>query len=188
MLIVNYCIDCIWEEFSIPLKRYIKNRVANEQDCDDILQEVFIKIYNNIDSLKNDSKIHAWIYKITRNTIIDFYKRSDKKLLNSELLENLRDYKEEEMSANTEIASCLKVMVNNLPDIYKEAIFLTEFQNLTQRELSEKTGITISGAKSRVQRARKMLKQMLLECCQLEMDRSGNIIDYKHKGNKCKKC
>ncbi|MBS4539588.1 RNA polymerase sigma factor SigZ [Clostridium sp. D2Q-11] len=185
---MNRCISCVWDDFSIPLKRYIKKRVSNEQDCDDILQEIFIKIHNNIESLENDNKIHGWIYKITRNTIIDFYRRNDKNHLSIKLPENLGNFKEEELSNNAEIASCLKVMVDNLPDIYKEAIILTEFQNMTQKELSEKTGISISGAKSRVQRARKMLKRMLLECCQLDMDRRGNIIDYKHKSSECKYC
>ncbi|MDA8226295.1 MAG: sigma factor-like helix-turn-helix DNA-binding protein [Desulfitobacterium hafniense] len=79
-------------------------------------------------------------------------------------------------------------MVDSLPETYKQAILLTEFQNMTQKELSEKLGISISGAKSRVQRGRKMLKEMLLGCCQLEVDRRGNIIDYQHKNSECEYC
>ena len=153
--IVSNLINCVWQEFNEPMKRFIKKRVANEQDAEDILQEVFIKIHNNMMYLENEDKIHGWIYRITRNTIIDFYRRKDKNYVNIELPEELESYREEELSLNAEIASCLKAMVDSLPDIYKEAILLTEFQNMTQRELSERMGISISGAKSRVQRGRK---------------------------------
>ncbi len=181
-------INRVWEECNVPLKRFISKRVRNEQDAEDILQEVFVKINNNIGRLKNDNKMHGWIYKIARNTIIDFYRKKDNDHINIELPEKLEGYTEDELSANTEIASCLKNMVDRLPDIYQQAVLLTEFQNLTQKELSEKAGISISGGKSRVQRARKMLKEMLQGCCRLEMDKRGNIIDYEHRNSECIYC
>ncbi len=184
---LSICINCIWEEFSVPLKRFIKKRVANDQDAEDIFQEIFIKIHSNIGSLRNDNRIHAWIYRIARNTITDYY-RNQNNIETTELPGDMESSKEEELSANPEIASCLKVMIGNLPEIYKQAVLLTEFQNMTQKELSEEMGISISGAKSRVQRARKMLKEMLLDCCQLEIDRRGNIIAYEHKNSECKYC
>jgi len=185
---VSTCINCVWEEFSVPLKRFIKKRVAHEQDADDIFQEIYLKIHKNIGSVMNEDKLHAWIYRVARNTITDYYRRNHCKFEITDLTEDLESSTDEELSANTEIASCLKVMVDSLPETYKQAILLTEFQNITQKELSEKLGISISGGKSRVQRARKMLKEMLLGCCQLEIDRRGNIIDYKHKNSECKYC
>lgn len=185
---MSTCINCIWEEFSVPLRKFIKKHVINEQDADDIFQEVFIKIYKNIGSLKDDKKIHAWIYSITRNTITDYYRKNHNSLETIELPNDLVSSTDEDFSANTEIASCLRVMVNSLPEKYKETILLTEFQNMTQKELSEKMGISLSGAKSRVQRARKKLREMLFACCSLEIDSRGNVIDYKHKTNECKFC
>ncbi|KGK92052.1 RNA polymerase sigma factor [Desulfosporosinus sp. HMP52] len=185
---MSTCINCVWEEFSLPLKRFIKNRVDNEQDAEDIFQEIFLKIHKNIDRVMNEDKIHAWIYRVARNTITDYYKRNHDKLEITDLSEDLESTTDEESSANIEIASCLKVMVDSLPETYKQAILLTEFQAMTQKELSKELGISISGAKSRVQRARKMLKDMLFACCQLEIDSRGNIIDYKHKSSECKYC
>lgn len=185
---MRICTNCIWEKFSVSLKEFIIKRVANEPDADDILQDIFMKIYNNIGSLIDDNKIHAWIYSITRNTINDYYRKKYNSYEITELPEDIEDDSYDELSANTEIASCLKAMIENLPEIYKEAILLTVFQNMTQRELSERLGISLSGAKSRVQRARKMLKEMLLDCCYLEIDRRGNIIDYAHKNSENKYC
>lgn len=181
-------IGCIWDEFSIPMKKFIKKRIADEEDAEDVLQEVFLKIHNNIRSLENEKKIHAWIYTIARNAITDYYRKNSRMIKVTQLDENIEDKGTEKLSANMEIAACLKAMINTLPEKYKQAIMLSEFQNMTQKEMSEKLGISVSGGKSRVQRGRKMLREMLLGCCQMEFDTFGNIIDYEHKDNECKYC
>jgi len=185
---VNTYFESIWREFSIPLKGFIKRRVGSNQDVEDILQNVFYKIYNNIDDLKQTEKLHAWIYRITKNEIADFY-RMKKYVSNiTQLSENIISVTQDEVDVNNEIAQCLITMIECLPEKYKQAILLTEFQNLTQKELGERLGLSVSGAKSRVQRARFKLKEMLLGCCVLELDRLGNVIDYKHKSIDCKYC
>lgn len=184
----NICIENIWEQFSSPLKNFIKRRVKNDQDADDILQNVFCKILSNIDGLRENDKIHAWVYKIARNSIIDFYRAQKFEKGMTELSENIINEVEVESTENEEIAQCLKAMIMYLPEEYKQALLLTEFQNLTKKALSEKMSLSLSGAKSRVQRARIKLKKMLLDCCQLEIDRRGNIIEYKKKCSDCKFC
>lgn len=181
-------IENFWEEFSKPLKNYIKKHVNNEQDVDDILQNVFCKIYIGMNSLKDTEKIHAWVYTITRNTITDFYRAQRYEKSNIELYEGILKETDCESTTNNEIAQCIKSMINYLPESYKQAILLTDFQHLTQRELGERMGLSISGAKSRVQRARAKLKGMLMSCCLIEFDHFGNVIDYKHKSNDCKFC
>lgn len=181
-------IRCIWDEFSGPLKRYIFKRVANAEDAEDILQEVFLKLHNNLKNLEDEKKIHAWIYTITRNTITDYYRKNSRLPELTELDENISENNSLELTASLEIAACLQGMINNLPEKYKEVILLFEFEKLTQKEISEKLGITVSAVKSRVQRGRKILKEMLLGCCQLEFDSLGHVIDYEHKENNCRFC
>ena len=74
-----------------------------------------------------------------------------------------------------------------MPEKYKQAIILTEYEGLTQK-LAEKLGLSLSGAKSRVQRARLKLKELLLNCCHFELDRFGNILEYHHKSKACNFC
>jgi RNA polymerase sigma-70 factor (ECF subfamily) len=181
------CVTCIWEDFNEPLKKFILKRVQNEHDADDLLQEVFVKISVSLETLLDDDKLHAWIYRITRNIIVDYY-RSKKSL--EALPEDLVDPEEvtQNENANAEMAACLKGMIYQLPEKYKEALLLTEFQNFTQKELADKLGMSVSGAKSRVQRARSMLKEILLGCCSLEFDRFGNVIDYQQIQKNCKNC
>lgn len=176
-----------WEEFSIPLRKFISKRISNQYDTEDILQEVFLKINSNIGALKDQQKLQAYIYRIARNTIIDFYRKNNSRM-EIELTEDLVNDTDEDSSMNEEISGCLKPMINRLPEKYKQAIILTEYKNHTQKELSEQLGISISGAKSRVQRGRKMLKDMILDCCSLEFDKNGNIINYENKTKGCKSC
>ena len=178
----------IWEELSSPLTSFVRKRIPSETDADDVLQEVFIKIHNNIDNLTDDNKIHAWVYRITRNAIVDYYRGHNKPMELLEAPDDLAIESDEDLTSNLEIASCLKAMIESLPGKYKEALLLTEFGNLTQKELSERLGLSLSGAKSRVQRGRQKLKEMLLGCCHLEFDRLGNVIDYQHKSKECKYC
>ena len=77
-------------------------------------------------------------------------------------------------------------MLEDLPEKYRQALVMVDYQGKTQQQLAETVGISLSGAKSRVQRARKMIKQLLLECCHFEFDRYGTIIDYQP--NTCAHC
>lgn len=77
------------------------------------------------------------------------------------------------------LARCLPLFVERLPDGYRRAVELSAFEGLTQRETAGRLGLTLSGAKSRVQRARKMLAAMLRECCRLEFDGRGGLVGYE---------
>jgi len=180
---LNTITSDIWEEFSGYLKKVIKKRVQDEFAVEDILQDVFYNIHKNIDKLEEKSKMKAWLYQITRNKIIDYY-RSRKMTVNlfegaeEEIEQNITD-----SNMNFEIALCLKPMINNLPEKYREVLILYEYENLTQKEIAEKLNLSVSGVKSRIQRAREKLKQMLLSCCQFEFDQFGNVIEYQNKNN-----
>ena len=178
----------IWEQFSQRLKLFIAKRVDSEHDAEDILQEVFAKIHANLPNLKGQEKITAWVHQITRNTIIDFYRRQGRAGMQTS--EMPRDFPEEVPidDAAEDIVLCLKRMIDDLPEKYRQAITLTEYDGLSQREVSEQLGLSLSGAKSRVQRSRGKLKDMLLECCHFEFDRRGHIIDYQSKESPCKYC
>lgn len=181
-------INNVLEEMAVPLKGFVRKHIANEEDAEEITQDVLLKILNGIGGLKDNGRIQPWIYRIARNAITDYYRKSDRYIEFVELFEEVEENNNEDQNLNKEIAGCLKAMIENLPDKYKDAILLVEFNDLTNRELGDMMGISISGAKSRVQRARKMLKEMLTSCCSLEFDVMGNIIDYKHNMSKCKYC
>jgi RNA polymerase sigma-70 factor (ECF subfamily) len=190
---MNHVTEAIWMEFSTPLKQFILSRVSDEALAEDILQDVFLKIHARIDTLKDDTKIQSWIYQITRNAVIDYYRHQK---IEVEIPETLPAFDETPQNpAFQQIAAGLKAAIlRELPEKYAQALFLTEFQGLTQKELAQKLGISVSGAKSRVQRARQLVKEQLLDCCRFEFDRYGTIIDYHPKTSpacsnlQCKNC
>lgn len=184
---MNVSTNQVWEEFSIRLKQFILNRVHNEHDAEDILQDVFCKIHSNLNQLKDWDKLSAWVYQTTRNAVIDYYRRR-KILLDIPEFNVSLDSGDIAENINNEILPCLNPMVNHLPEKYRQAIRLVYIDGLTQKAMAEKLGLSLSGAKSRVQRAREKLKDLLLGCCHFEFDKMGNIIEYYHKEPTCCFC
>ena len=170
----------LWETFHASLRHFILQRIPDEQSADDVLQETFLKIHTRIDTLRDEEKLRSWMYQIARNAIADYYRQQKATIELPEALQ-IADEPVVEDDVVKGLIPGVKAMVESLPDIYREALILTEYEGLTQRELARRLGLSFSGAKSRVQRAREKLKKMLLECCHFEFDRLGKIIDYEPK-------
>ncbi len=168
-------------EFGTQLKSFIRKHISDSY-ADDIFQEVLIKIYRNIDSLKETDKCDAWVYRIARNTIADHYRKKKEATVNSELIQNFPDKASNEKSFRSEdIKKALMPFIEALPEKYREAIYTVDYLGITQKEYANKNDLTISEAKSRVQRARKLLKEQLYSCCDFNLDSYGNIVDFKRK-------
>src|SRR5260370_8218266 len=130
-------------------------------------------------------KLESWIYQIRRNSSVDSYRelRPAATLESPEVLELPSELPDDDVVS--ELLPCVRAMVRNLPELDRQALVLTEYQGLTQKELAERLGLSFSGAKSRVQRAREKLKQQLWECCPFDFDRKGPILYYQPKCQCC---
>jgi RNA polymerase sigma-70 factor (ECF subfamily) len=168
-------VTTIWTDFHKELKAFILNKTRNTVDTEDILQEVFIKIIRNIDKVNQAENLRNYLYGIVRNAINDYFRNRKQVIDNSEIEEKLTE--EETQSLNITIAECcIKPFINKLPENYREALLITEFQDISQKELAEKLNISYSGAKSRVQRGKEKLKELLIQCCAYKSDVYGNIL------------
>ncbi len=175
----------IWFEYHKKLSNFIRNRVSDSV-VDDILQDVFVKIHTQIHSLRNETKLESWLYQIARNAVTDYY-RSKKPI------EDLPDWikqpqPDKEEIIRRELSSCLEPLVKQLPDIYREAIQLSEIEGKTQKEVATAKNISLSGAKSRVQRGRVLLKTLFHDCCQIEINKNNQLVSYEQKEQDCKFC
>ena len=167
----------LWREYHTRLLGFIEARVHDPATSEDILQEVFLKVHSRIETLRDSNKLESWVYQITRNAIIDHYRS---RRASVELPEAAAALEEDPTDRERrEMARCLLPMVESLPESYRDAVKLSEIEGLTQSEVAQRNGLSLSGAKSRVQRGRAMLKSKLQECCQFEFDRRGQIVDYK---------
>jgi RNA polymerase sigma factor (sigma-70 family) len=134
-LLMAMTTEQIWEAFHPQLKHFILTRVPDEPSADDILQEVFLKIHTHIDTLHDQEKLESWLYQITRNTITDYYRTHKATVELSEAL-LLPEEPVVEDDVVKELIPSVKAMVESLPDDYREALLFTEYEGLTQKELT----------------------------------------------------
>ena len=170
----------IWRELSNRLRQFIRSRVNSAADTDDILQTVFVRIHNKLDVLEDTERLESWVFQITRNAIVDHYRKSstdNRRFVQDDLAMVSESASiDDPNNLNSQIASCLGTLIQHLPEQQKRAVSMYELKSMSQKEIAEIESISLSGAKSRIQRGRKKLEAMLRECCELEFDRRGNVI------------
>jgi RNA polymerase sigma-70 factor (ECF subfamily) len=160
-----------WDDLYGELLSFVNSKIKDKPTAEDIVQDVFIKVHTRSSQIREAEKITGWIYQITRNAIADHFRRVSKNtaVVN---VDSDSDYHE----FNDCVAQSLKALMATLPDHYRIPLELTESENLTQYEIAERLNISYSGARSRVQRARKMLKEKLDELYLVKADSYGNIL------------
>jgi RNA polymerase sigma-70 factor (ECF subfamily) len=170
----------IWQDYHNGLLGFIHNRVGNRELAEDLLQDVFVKIHSRLETLSDAERVQGWVYSIARNAIIDHYRvrKSSEPLPPS--LDDLAAEPDDGDAVWRELEECLRPMIEYLPTTYREPLLLAEFDGLALKEVAERLGLSLSGAKSRVQRGRAKLKELMLTCCHFEFDSRGKPISYKN--------
>lgn len=169
-----------WTELSSRVRRIVAPRVADAATADDITQDVMLKVQTHLDELPPEEKLPAWLNRLARNAIIDHYRaQAVRSHFNIEDHEVASDSETARSEMLRELLPCLGRMVERLPEPYRTAMKEADLEGLSQQEVADRAGITLSAAKSRVQRARQQLRAMILDCCHVETDRRGGLVDYE---------
>lgn len=179
----------VWREFSGQIRGYLLGKVKQRDDAEDLLQEIFIKIHNNIGTLQDEKKLAPWIHQIVRNTLTDYYRRRN--LETTELNEdNAAAYDSEDPDDiySQCISGCLKVFIDRLPDKYREPLVLSDIKELKQKDIAKQMNLSYSGLKSRVQRGRNMIKEMFVECSCFIHDGDGKFAQDSLDSESCSIC
>lgn len=174
-----------WDTYRGNLYNFILKRVDNHTVAEDLVQEVLEKAYVNRESLQKADKLRSWLFQIARNTVIDHYRthKSSKEFTEDLVQESFPSHE----TIEQELGNCLTPFIDQLPEHYQAAIKLSELDGLTQHEVAEYLNLSLSGVKSRVQRGREQLERMFLNCCKIELDSRGTLMDYEpHKA--CNNC
>ena len=154
----------------------IKNKVFDNAEVEDLRQEVFIRFAHSLKTIKNTDNLCGYLLRITDNIVNDYYrkkyKQSSDNFTQTEIVENVEET--EKKYSFSELS--LMTFIEKLPEKYKEALILTELKGESQKSVAEKLNISYSALKSRVQRAREMLKKEILNCCDYKFDTYGNIV------------
>jgi len=177
----------IWEQLHDGLRAFIAKRVLNKAETEDLLQEVFLRVHQNVQSLQEPERMVSWVFQITRNAIVDHYRSAERRReLPADLATEIKQDKnviavDEENEAKYELSHCLRPMIDRLSSDYREAIKLVELEGLTNQEAASKLGLSVPGMKSRVQRGRQQLRKMLDECCLIELDRRRGVVEFEER-------
>ena len=183
----------IWRRTHERLLAFIRRRVGSADEAEDILQKVFLSIHANLHRVRNTESVMAWVYRIARNAIADYHRERarDSRTVDA-LAADLSDEADAPDADNGadeaagELAGCLVPLMDTLPEDYRQAVALADIEGVPQTDAARKLGLSVSGMKSRVQRGRSRLKDALLDCCSVELDGRGDVVDYEQKnGGAC---
>lgn len=176
----------MWRALSGALRAFIARRVRDPADVDDVLQETFLAVHKGIAKVREDERVTSWVYQVARSRVADLYRR---RRPSEELFDVAADGGDpDDDDVQREVASWLSGFVEALPETYREAVRLSELHGLPQREVAERLGLSLSGAKSRVQRGREKLLALLDACCALEVDARGRVVGYTPRSEGCEGC
>ena len=163
-----------WKAYQKNLITFIRSKVATLEDAEDILNEVFEALIKKANNDEMPDNITSWLYKVTKNKIVDYYRT---KKSYAELPEDLVS-ESENVSAMEQLSHCLVPMIMTLPENYQQPLILSEIEGKRYKDLARELNLSISAVKSRIIRGREKLYKSMVACCSIERDMAGNVMDY----------
>lgn len=175
--------------FSPELRRrllaFIRRRVNSPDDAEDVLQSVLLKMHN-AGNLREDEAVRGWMFQVARNAVIDYYRG---KRPHDPLPDHWEETDLGQGDAESQaLLACMRQMIDELPETYREALVLSDVEGIPQKDVAERLGVGVSGAKSRIQRGREKLKELVQTCCHLELDTYGNPVEQICQNPHCNCC
>ena len=184
-----------WSHFVDGLRTFIGRRVP-AQDADDVAQDTLLRIHKSASALRDPERVQAWVYSVARHAIADYYRtHRSVEVADALELESMADPSagvaeklatfRGDHSVHEEVLTWLRPTAEELPEAYREALILADFEGRPQREVAEILGLSLPGAKSRVQRARRLLAAELERCCSVELGDDGRVEDFRRNSCDC---
>lgn len=171
-------IEEVWENYSSSLDRFLHSKVSNAADVEDLQQEILIKTYKNLLTLKEHKSVKAWLFQIANNVIIDFYRKKGR---TQELEAEELWFLDERNEVRAELSECIAPFIQALPKEHADLLEAIDIQGRSQKEYAEELGIGYSTLKSRVQKSRALLREVFDECCYFQIDQHGRVYGYELK-------
>lgn len=171
--------DQDWAETLARLRGFVAARVGDPEIAADITQDILVRTIAS-GALDRVDNISAWLYRSARNAVIDHHRtrRTFDQDLDPERWPEPDTSDDLPNDATRELARCLQPMMGTLHPTARDALTRVDLDGQTHRQAADQLGISVSGMKSRVQRARRDLKERLTSCCQIQTDRTGALSDY----------
>lgn len=176
-----------WRAIEDRLRRFLARRVRRG-NVDDVLQEILLRVHRGLPRVRDDERFSAWLYQVARSAIIDDLRIRARHPLAREGTGSLSEepvvspVEPEDGVGERELAANLAPLVASLPSPYREAITLVELEGQTHLSAARLAGISLSGMKSRVQRGRHRLREVVEACCSVALDARGRVAAVEPRG------
>ncbi|MCW8336516.1 RNA polymerase sigma factor SigZ [Vibrio paucivorans] len=182
-------LEQVWGEYQQSLKSFLYSKVNHHEDVEDLLQEILIKTYQNLSTLKDADSIKSWLFQVANRTIIDFYRKRARNQRAQELETDDLWFENGERELEQEMSACIAPFIQALPESNASLLSAVDLEGQSQKALAEAEGISYSTLKSRVQKSRGELKALFEDCCHFSLDKNGSVVDYERKDDgKCRQC
>ncbi|MBX3464283.1 MAG: sigma-70 family RNA polymerase sigma factor [Planctomycetes bacterium] len=177
-----------WRELADAVRRYVRRRVRQPDEAEDVTQDVFVKLADHLRRGTVRGPLHAWLFRAARTTVIDHLRaRTATTVPAADLAAD--EPPPDAAAADAPLLASFRAFVHGLPAEQRDALLRTEFDGWSQKQLAERLGVAVSTVKSRVQRGRRRLARELLDCCTFEFDRRGQLLDWQRRpGGGCREC
>ena len=175
----------IWNTYHRDIERFILSKVNDLFITDDLTQETFIKAQVNLEKLKDERKLKSWLLTIARNSVNDYFRQNKTTVpLDKE------DGVAEEVTSPDEHRpeDCLPGIIKNLPKKYRYPLFLSDIKGEKQADIAAELQLPLATVKSQIQRARKLVKQSYIDCCDYDMNEQGHLVGEPKDREDCTMC
>jgi len=176
------CLMKAWGQHENELRAWLRGRLGNAHDAEDMLQDLFLKAMRQDKRFCEIANARAWLYEVARNALADRLRLKKEQV---ELPDDLVA-EHDELPAVDSLAACLPRALSELAAEDRDAIMRCDLEGMTQEDYAHLKGLTLPGAKSRVQRARKRLREHLSDVCQVKFDAAGNVCCFVPRGSHSK--
>ena len=156
-----------------PVRRFISEMVRDKWVAEDLTQDTFIKVQQNLNGLKDPSKLQPWIFRIARNSCLDYFRKgasqSENQALEDGGMASIEPLAQIQMEQQ-QMSRCVQDKIHLLPEPLRVVLALADTMDFTHQEIADILHIKVGNAKVRLHRARKALKEILQQECTFEQD------------------
>ena len=175
--------DEMWRDVLAQLRAFVRPRIADPERAEDLVAEILLRIHRNLATLDDRERLSHWVSRIARNAVIDEYRRVGRAREQAagtaeDAWAALAAEGDDADAVHQELSRCLRPLLRGVPPEQRRAVEMIDLDGMPQADAARQEGVSVSGMKSRVQRGRRRLAELLGQCCELTLDAQGTPMDY----------